>query len=1079
MKKIINYGLLVLMMLFSMASNIFADNQYGLKDKIQDGVILHCFDWTLSDIKAEIPNIAKAGFTAVQTSPLHQKEPLGAAWYMLYQPYDYIIGNGLGSEADLKALCQEAHNYGVKVIVDVVANHTNGNLQYVAPFWQDKSLYHTPFDVSNWNDRNQVTHGKIGMWDIDTNNSSAQGRIKAYISALKACGVDGIRWDAIKHIGLPSEGDSFMKNVVDQSMYNYGEILDGTGGNDSQLLPEYQQYMSITDNTYGNNFAQSFNSGSINSSTGNFCYKGAATNKLVYWGESHDTYSNSDGYLSKYMNQNVIDRAYAIVAGNNGATALYFSRPSATAKDAIKVGQKGSTHFTSPEVAEVNKMHNLCAGEANYYVHTNDVGAQVRKSGAIIVRGNGSGNVSVANGAGDGQWLKAGTYTDHVGGATFTVTNATISGNVGPTGIAVLYNATPVPDVASVTLSPADGTSFSDETLTITATPVKAKSAWVQVAGASKQSISTATSITIGQGVAYGSNITVTWGATGEDGKENTGSATYKKVKQYEPILETSDEISCFLETANDAAGIYAWNESTEKVYTGAWPGATMTLVGKTAAGKNVFKWTYTGSESQAPSGVIFLDGKGQNDGNKLNGGNQVFKNHGYYVEGAWNKEITKVNQPAEDTYVYYDNAGKWQNVYCYFYKGKTSATVWPGEKMTLDASASYNGKNGWYKVTVPAGYANAKFVINNGTPGTPINGGDAATSSVVKVSNGEQGSNPNPNPNPNPDPNPDPNPNPNPQPSLQNLDAQYQTNPNGVGIKKTITVDGDISDWNSSMLIAQGAANDDPRVYRDNSMYENPIDLYALYGCYDDNNLYLMWEMTNVQDVVAPDDNYPLTQGVLWQNTNCPVFIAINTNDVATRIGNNCKTSAGGTIWDSGISWTPSVNKVVAISYNGANGPFIYGGDSNGINPVAEYTPKASGVVFKYGMGILSKEVKGIDGAYGTNNGRVVGDMTKGTATYVDFNTKGHNSGTMDFHFEMSIPLSTLGITANDIASKGLGVNLVATFGISGMDCLPYDTAMNDNADQPDTKSQEFNSFEKSDEDNITVPFAYIGKMN
>lgn len=70
-------------------------------------------------------------------------------------------------------------------------------------------------------------------------------------------------------------------------------------------------------------------------------------------------------------------------------------------------------------------------------------------------------------------------------------------------------------------------------------------------------------------------------------------------------------------------------------------------------------------------------------------------------------------------------------------------------------------------------------------------------------------------------------------------------------------------------MLIAQGAANDDPRVYRPNSMYEVPIDLYALYGAYDDDNLYLMWEMTNVQDVVDTGDDYPLSQGHLWQTQN------------------------------------------------------------------------------------------------------------------------------------------------------------------------------------------------------------------
>jgi alpha-amylase len=46
-------------------------------------------------------------------------------------------------------------------------------------------------------------------------------------------------------------------------------ILDGTGGNDNVLFPEYQTYMSITDNGYGNGFANSFAGGSINESVGN------------------------------------------------------------------------------------------------------------------------------------------------------------------------------------------------------------------------------------------------------------------------------------------------------------------------------------------------------------------------------------------------------------------------------------------------------------------------------------------------------------------------------------------------------------------------------------------------------------------------------------------------------------------------------------------------------------------------------------------------------------------------------------------------------------------------------------------
>ena len=76
MKKITNRGILMLLVLFAFASNIFADNKYGLKDNIQEGVILHCFDWKLSDIQAEIPNIAKAGFTAVQLRPCIRKNLL-------------------------------------------------------------------------------------------------------------------------------------------------------------------------------------------------------------------------------------------------------------------------------------------------------------------------------------------------------------------------------------------------------------------------------------------------------------------------------------------------------------------------------------------------------------------------------------------------------------------------------------------------------------------------------------------------------------------------------------------------------------------------------------------------------------------------------------------------------------------------------------------------------------------------------------------------------------------------------------------------------------------------------------------
>ncbi|MBQ4104987.1 MAG: starch-binding protein, partial [Clostridia bacterium] len=311
-------------------------------------------------------------------------------------------------------------------------------------------------------------------------------------------------------------------------------------------------------------------------------------------------------------------------------------------------------------------------------------------------------------------------------------------------------------------------------------------------------------------------------------------------------------------------------------------------------------------------------------------------------------------------------------------------------------------------------------------------------------------------------------------------LDGYYSTNPNGqVGKKANISIDGSISDWNSSMLIAQGTANDDPRVYRPNSMYEVGIDLYALYGAYDDNNLYLMWEMTNVQDVVAPNDNYPLSQGVLWQTQELPFFIAVDTGDADTAIGEKGALTTGGTIWDSGMTFENGFNKLISINTKGGNGPWVYGGDETGLNPVEILTAATSKIDMGFGLGILSDNVYGINGAYGEYNNRIPGDIADESSDWVDFNTKGHKSSTMDFFYELSIPFSELGIDKSDVETNGVGVMVVATMGKSAMDCLPGDLAMTDQAHLDDAAgSQEFNSFEKSDSDHISVPFARIGKL-
>lgn len=304
-------------------------------------------------------------------------------------------------------------------------------------------------------------------------------------------------------------------------------------------------------------------------------------------------------------------------------------------------------------------------------------------------------------------------------------------------------------------------------------------------------------------------------------------------------------------------------------------------------------------------------------------------------------------------------------------------------------------------------------------------------------------------------------------------LTGKYATNPNNqYGVRKTISVDGDKSDWDSSMLIAQGTANDDPRVYRENSMYEIPMDDYALYAAWDNDNLYLMWEMANVQDIVAPNDDFPLTQGNHWIN-NMPIFIAINTG-----LGNvsDGTTASGGTLWNSGISYTTDIDTIIACSTNNSNGPFIYPADDNGKVGVEKYARTETGINMKWGNAkTLSGELIGINGAYGHYNNRTPGDILDDSSDWVDFYELGH-SAKLDMFYEMSVPLEKLGLTASDIETNGIGIMKISTFGTSGMDSLPYDPSMYDNADKP-YSGQENNSNEKEDDDNITVPLARIGK--
>lgn len=569
----------------SLTASATPSEEYGLVDNIQDGVILHCFDWKYSDITDSLQQIAKAGFSAVQTSPVQPAAGTGP-WYWLYQPLSFTVAeNGdLGTRAELQELCEKAEEFGIKVIVDVVANHLAGDHTNIQEDLVADEYWHDDGDNINYKNRYSITHGALGMPDLNSENAYVQQVVADFVDDLKSLGVDGVRWDAAKHIGLPSEDCAFWSAVTANGLYHYGEILDGpvsTGGED--LMKEYTDYISVTDNTYATMLNGSFKNGKAPAKGGNWTTEGISADKIVYWGESHDNYSNGEGKGTNSYSQNVIDRAYAVAAARADATALYLSRPYAIAQDSIRVGVKGSMHFTSPEVAAVNHFHNAMVGKEDAYAASENCAVVTRKDGgAVIVCGEGSGAVSVENVNG---YVPAGTYFDEVTGNEFTVTESTISGTVGESGIAVVYDSA---FLSKVYAEPEADTEFTD-TLNVTLHAVAAQGCSYQVIVDGDNTIyqygdfQDGDVITIGEGIAAPADVYLL--LSGIDENDNTVSSSYhyKKLENRTiPAVENGGIVFDNSKAQWDTINIYVYDESGAVTITnGQWPGVAMTDCGE------------------------------------------------------------------------------------------------------------------------------------------------------------------------------------------------------------------------------------------------------------------------------------------------------------------------------------------------------------------------------------------------------------------------------------------------------------------------------------------------------------------
>lgn len=577
-----------------------------LRDKVGDGVMLHAFNWSYNTIKENLPAIAAAGYTTVQTSPVQQPKDYSTSgdvtgqWWKLYQPISFHIAeeSWLGTKDDLKSLCDEADKYGIKIICDIVSNHianadearpdtvSNQVKKYEPEFYKKRKTYTRTYKGdANDSSVQAVVQGHVSKCpDLVTNDTAVQGYIINLLKECIDCGVDGFRFDAAKHIETEDDGEyasDYWKNITTSAssyytqktgddLYIYGEILNNCGADRS--YSSYTKYINVTDNRTGDAVLYNVTRGKASTATNAKYKSGVAASNAVLWAESHDTYEGSSG-SSGYSNTSSVSdedvvKAWAIVASRKDSTALFFARPGT----ALMGGVSTDTTYKSTVVSEINKFHNLFVGQSEKLGSSGNIAYVARGTSGIVLSNCKGTNASVSI---SGTGLADGKYTDTVSGAEFTVANGVLTGSIGKTGVAVVYNGTTTPKA----INSVESGSFRGDTMTLTLGLENATSGTYCLDDSTPVKFTGTTSIRIGSDYKPGETITLTVTAT--DGVK-TSSMVYKYTKS------TAQEsgVYVFFNPATQKGWsapyqVYIYDETTNKgtVYKNAnWPGEAMTL---------------------------------------------------------------------------------------------------------------------------------------------------------------------------------------------------------------------------------------------------------------------------------------------------------------------------------------------------------------------------------------------------------------------------------------------------------------------------------------------------------------------
>lgn len=556
---------------------------------MKDGTVLHAWCWSFNSIKENMAAIKEAGYTSVQTSPINAvvvgnggDKKFTEQWYYHYQPTAYTIGNyQLGTEAEFIEMNRVAEQYGIKIIVDAVLNHTTSDYNAISsevksiPKWTHGNTL-----VENWGSRWDVTQNSLlQLWEWNTQNPEVQQYLLKFLKNAVADGADGFRYDAAKHIELPGEypsefGSNFWNVILNNgSEFQYGEVLQDNISRDA----DYANLMSITASQYGHSIRDMLRNRNANAGNlGNY-QAGVDPSKLVLWVESHDTYANGktdSESESAWMSDEDLKLGWAMTTARAKGTPLFFSRPVGGGNgvrfpEQTKLGDAGSNLYKDPTIVAVNKFHNAMVGQSEYIRNpngdTNVAMIERGTQGAVIA------NLSDSEKSLNTETkLANGTYKDQISGKTYTVSNGRLSGSIARRSVLVLTKGDDNLASLSVQGYQEGSHTFLTDTLNLTLQTSNTSEATYSVNNGAPIKFENGKVITIGSQVQFGETVTVTLSA--KNAKGETVQSVYRFTKE-DPNANTTIRFENPDKWTD--VFVYMYNAKGDKLL-GAWPGTKM-----------------------------------------------------------------------------------------------------------------------------------------------------------------------------------------------------------------------------------------------------------------------------------------------------------------------------------------------------------------------------------------------------------------------------------------------------------------------------------------------------------------------